>query len=126
MDQMTIATRAEAGEDAALLLRDLYQKTFPPVRSRDHTVEECETADLRAFRFFRMIGAEAYVDAAMMLIAPNTFYHISQFSEDGGSGAEAHVYPNRNVGDDYAGEGPTPAHALIAAIDRASALQPTG
>ena len=56
----------------------------------------------------------ASLDAAMALIDGDTFFHISRFSD----GAEAHVYPNRYVGDDYMAAAASPALALTVAALR--------
>ena len=61
----------------------------------------------------------ASIDAALTLISDSTFLHLSRFSD---TEAEVHVYPNRNVGDDYKGEAATPALALCAAALRARGL----
>lgn len=60
----------------------------------------------------------ASLDAAMTLLDGETFFHLSRFSPGEGP-AEAHVYPNRHIGDDYNAFGATPALALTAASLRA-------
>lgn len=50
------------------LFAEVFKAIFPPVLSKDSTVEECERADLRAYRFFRMLDAEAWESAALMLV----------------------------------------------------------
>lgn len=61
------------------------------------------------------------LDAAMTLIDADTFLHVSRFDAEADGRSEAHVYPNRCVGDDYQAEAATPALALCAAALRARA-----
>jgi len=71
-------------------------------------------------KFTRFIDAGAWTDAALALckrLYPDVFFHVSRFSRDGG--AEAHLYPNRRIGDDYKAEAKTPALALLAALLKA-------
>jgi hypothetical protein len=63
----------------------------------------------------------ASLDAAVTLIDDDVFFHVSRFSPESGSRGEAHVYPNRRLGDDYEAEAATPALALCAAALRARA-----
>jgi hypothetical protein len=61
----------------------------------------------------------ASIDAAMTLIAADVFFHVSRFSPECDGRGQAHVYPNRGIGDDYEAEAATPALALCAAALRA-------
>ena len=63
----------------------------------------------------------ASLDAAMTLINGDTFFYLSRFDLVADGRSEAHVYPNRYVGDDYKAEAATPALALCAAALRARA-----
>lgn len=59
----------------------------------------------------------ASIDVAMTLLEPDWFFHVSRFSPECDGRGRAHVYPNRNVGDDYEAEAATPALAIcIAAL----------
>lgn len=63
----------------------------------------------------------ASLDAAMTLLDESWFFHVSRFSPESGSRGQAHVYPNRGLGDDYESEAATPALSLCAAALRARA-----
>lgn len=65
----------------------------------------------------------ASLDAAMTLLDPTWFFHVSRFSPESDGRGKAHVYPNRGLGDDYEGDAATPALALCAAALRARAAQ---
>jgi hypothetical protein len=64
------------------------------------------------------------LDAAMTLVDHDVFFHVSRFSPGNGP-CEAHVYPNRCLGDDYEATGATPALALCASALRARAATQT-
>lgn len=67
---MTLIERIEGAEGPSRgLFGDAYRAIFPSLKSRDHSVEECEKSDLRAFRFWRMLDAEAWLSAAEMLVS---------------------------------------------------------
>ena len=61
----------------------------------------------------------ASLDAAMTLVDPTWFFHISRFSPESDSRGQAHIYPNRGLGDDYEADAATLALALVAAALRA-------
>lgn len=65
------------------------------------------------------------LDAAMSLLDPSWFFHLSRFSPECDGRGQAHVYPNRGLGDDYESEAATPALALLAAALRARTLIPS-
>lgn len=65
------------------------------------------------------------LDAAMSLLDPSWFFHLSRFSPECDGRGQAHVYPNRGLGDDYESEAATPALALTAAALRARAPIPS-
>ena len=61
----------------------------------------------------------ASIDAALTLIDPTWFFHLSRFSPEIDGRGQAHVYPNRGLGDDFEAEAATPALALCAAALKA-------
>lgn len=76
--------KAEAGEQRELL-EAAHRVIFPSLRSVDHSQEECEASDLRAFRFWRMLDAEAYESAAMSLVPEGWLTrHVGQATKDSG------------------------------------------
>ena len=80
-----------------------------------HMIDARLDADMDAYT--------ASLDAAMTLLDPAWFFHVSRFSPESDGRGQAHVYPNRGLGDDYEGEAATPALALCAAALRARAVQ---
>jgi hypothetical protein len=68
----------------------------------------------------------ASLDAAMTLLDDDWFFHVSRFSPESCRRGQAHVYPNRHLGDDYECEdAASPALALCAAALRARATEGT-
>jgi hypothetical protein len=65
----------------------------------------------------------ASLDSAMTLVDPTWFFHVSRFSPEEDGRGQAHIYPNRGLGDDFESEAATPALALTAAALRAHASQ---
>ena len=94
-----LSARAEAGEDAAVLLEQLY----------DHSPHAWQGFDHRD-KFERLLNInipEAHLAAAMMLIPENDK-----------NGWTIHGTGFVTIGFESSSYGPTPAHALIAAIAR--------
>lgn len=124
---MTIATRAAAAkpEDTAGLLEELFKALYPkPDRSNEPEWRGPGTLReplyhhwfTRINRFQKMIAAEAFIDAAMMLVPDG--WLIVHLSELGAAGGCVCKLGNPETGDDTiadAGER-TMALALIAAI----------
>ena len=120
-----LSERAEAGEDAAALLRELWQAAHPgafrdisgyPANLHVKESEE-EVSSRRTFRGFLYINTpEAYLAAAVMLVPKG--WMVTQLAELGGAGGCSCNLGNPGTGQFViadAGE-PTMAHALIAAI----------
>lgn len=103
------------GESAALFW-DAYRTAFPSLRSRDHSVEECEKSDLRAYRFGRMLDAEAWLSAAEMLVPDGSEWELTTLY----GVARAAVDLNSDEGPSYgSNECGSPALALAAAALKA-------
>ena len=97
-------------------LEDAFRAVFPHPKSKDHPREVCEEADLRAYRFWRMLDAGAYLDAAMMLVPEGWDFALDNF--DGELGQPSAWVCSR-IGPVIDGCGPTPSAALLSAIMKA-------
>jgi len=129
-----LSARAEAGEDAAVLLRELFARMNPAPDSEGLSVlrevarKDATTFDptapyavfaKRAQTFDCLLDIntpEAHLAAAMMLV-PDTM-RIGSMGEDGDGDFAANLVSRAVCTHGRVGEGPTPAHALIAAIAR--------
>lgn len=108
-----ISTRAEAGDDAAVLLRALWKVAHPePIKA---TVEwrEWNRRGTIFDQFIDINTPEAHLAAAMMLVPEGCQMELWSWPS-GSAEASLHFDTGRTV----ERTGRTPAHALIAAIAR--------
>jgi hypothetical protein len=72
-------------------------------------------------RFIRLLDTEAWLDAAMMLVPEGWFFQIKGFK--GNVLFNAWVRPNQiGTEKEVSASGPTPAEALLAAIEKARTM----
>lgn len=107
-----IATRAERGDDARTLILALNDALMPAM------------SDEQADAFVRLLAIntpEAHLAAARMLVPDCVTYCNVEECARGKPGQHCRTevsWESDGIEDRYTGIGPTPAHALIAAIAR--------
>lgn len=117
--------RIEGAEgESYVLFWGAYRAIFPSLRSRDHSVEECDQSDLRAYRFGQMIYAEAWLSAAEMLVPDGFMWEIGCYTDADGFSAGNFARVDTYCGGDgprfeWGTQAATPALALCAAAIKA-------
>lgn len=111
--------------DTRQVLEEAFAKVFPPPPNAhlgmDIPALEAHTQIARRFR--RFLDAEAWTDAAMMLVqGPAEYPDSKTFLIDCAMQTSVHSQPVAYVWDErgkHMGKGKTPAHALLAACLKA-------